>query len=201
MANYEYRLSKDREILHEAVPLRTPFLLGIYTGDICNIKCHYCLHSLPAEKQKDINLAREFMSWDIFKKVADSTKKFPNKVKTVLFSSIGEPTLNPHLPKMISYIRELGTVNVIKMVTNGVALTKGLIDEIIGSGIDRIEISIQGMDAKMYKQNAGIEIDFENFFDNLSYLYENKKKCQIYMQTVDTCLDIHRGQTRGGGIY
>ena len=38
-------LKNERTILRDVVPVDTPFLLGIFLGDICNFKCKYCIQS------------------------------------------------------------------------------------------------------------------------------------------------------------
>jgi len=36
-----------RAILKDVIPIQTPYVLGIWTGDVCNIKCRYCIQGLP----------------------------------------------------------------------------------------------------------------------------------------------------------
>lgn len=40
------RADKCRTKLLDKIPIDTPYVLGFWTGDICNFKCKYCAHSL-----------------------------------------------------------------------------------------------------------------------------------------------------------
>lgn len=188
MAEYTSRFVKERNMLKDVIPLKTPYQVGIHTGDFCNLKCHFCQHSLSEETFNALNLSREFMTLDTLKKIVDDLKEFPEKIKMLQFSSMGEPTLNCNLPQMIKYAKEAGIADVVKVVTNGLALNHDLADELINAGIDRIEISLQGYNEEMYERNAKTKINFSKFLDNLTYLYNIRSQAKIYMQTVDSCL-------------
>ena len=58
----------------------------------------------------------------------------------------------------------------------------------ISSGVDEIRISLQGLDANKYKEVCGVEIDFDKFVANLTYLYEHRRQCKIYMKIADVAL-------------
>lgn len=40
------RADKNRTNLVNVIPINTPYVVGFWTGDICNFKCKYCEHSL-----------------------------------------------------------------------------------------------------------------------------------------------------------
>lgn len=40
------RADKNRTKLANAIPINTPYVVGFWTGDVCNFKCKYCEHSL-----------------------------------------------------------------------------------------------------------------------------------------------------------
>lgn len=40
------RSEKNRTKLSEVIPIDTPYVVGLYTGDICNFRCKYCIHAL-----------------------------------------------------------------------------------------------------------------------------------------------------------
>lgn len=182
------RFSQERHYLKDVIPINTPYEVGFYIGDVCNLKCHYCVHSLTGENYRKLHLTRQMMEYDLFKKCADCLTLFPKRIQLVQIASLGEPLLNPNLPNFIRYLKYLGCIDLIKIVTNGIALNRNLIDNIIDAGLDRIEISIQGYNSEMYFRNCGRNIDFEDFYENLQYLYDNRNDLKIYMQTLDTCI-------------
>lgn len=178
------RQNVDRKMLYEEIPLDAPYKVGLFLGDICNLRCNYCVHSLP--NVQEIGLTREFMKWSTFINICNGLQAFPSKIKTVMIMGQGEPTLHPQLTQIIQYLKEIEVAEKIILVTNGIAFTTDLIDELIAVGVDRIELSIQGNDEKDYFRNAGRKIDYEKFFENLKYLYQNKKQCEIYLQSLET---------------
>lgn len=44
---------KRRTALADVVPIDTPYVVGIFLGDICNFRCKYCIQSLRGEKVQD----------------------------------------------------------------------------------------------------------------------------------------------------
>lgn len=191
MAELTMRSQKcGRTILKDVVPLDTPFLFGIFLGDICNFKCKYCIQSAPEGTEEKGHLIRSFLEWDVFKQIADSAKQFPNKIKTVMLSSIGEPLLHPKVPQMLAYMRDIDLADNYEIVTNASRLTKDLSKALIDSGLTRLCISLQGITAEKYKEICGYDLDFQEFYDNIKFFYEyGRGKCKLHIKTVDISLD------------
>ncbi len=189
-AEYEPRASKNRTILHEVVPLSTPFVIGFFVGDVCNFKCIYCVHTSPKDSQARLDLHPYFLKLEDFQKYANDIANFPNKVKTILFSSMGEPTLNKDLPKMIEIANKLDLAQTYEVVTNGSILSNELSRELVDSGLSRLCISMQGITNKKYLDICGYDIDIEKFRQNVSYFYNySRGKCKLHIKTLDICLD------------
>lgn len=190
---------KGRTVLADVVPLDTPYVLGIFTGDLCNFRCEYCAHATDGTKRKNgerDDLVREFLSWDDFCRIDDMIKEFPHPIKKVLFSSIGEPTLHRRLPDMIARMTENEKVQSTELVTNGSLLTPELSEKLIESGLSRICISIQGMTEEKYQEICGYHIDYPRFLKQLDYLYHiSRGKCKIHIKTVDLALDGGGGES------
>jgi len=73
-------------------------------------------------------------------------------------------------------------------VRSGDLLTKEMIDGLAAAGLDRIRISLQGLDADMYKDMSDVVIDFEQFRSNLRYFYEHRGNTKIYIKIMDVSL-------------
>ena len=54
--------------------------------------------------------------------------------------------------------------------------------------MNRLRISIEAPDKEGYMDIANINIDWENFLSNLTYLYEHKGEMEIYIKTVDAAV-------------
>lgn len=124
----------------------------------------------------------------MFKKIIDDIGCFDEKVKMVRLAGTGEPLINRDLPKMIMYAKQKNVSDFIEIITNASLLDKKLSDELIESGVDRIKISIEDLDKDGYKRISNVDIDFDKVIENIKYLYENKKQCEIYIKTVDATI-------------
>lgn len=185
------RADKNRTVLADKVPIDTPYVVGFWTGDVCNFKCKYCECSLGGgmyTKNKDIIPA--MMQWDVFVKAADSLRMFGMPIKKILFSSIGEPLLNKKLPDMIRYVKDIGVADFCEVVTNASLLTHDLSKRLIDSGLDRLCISIQGVTSKKYKEISQVDLDYDDLVKELEYFYQiSRGKCKVHIKTLDIALN------------
>jgi len=62
----------------------------------------------------------------------------------------------------------------VEIITNGLLLTPETSRKLIDAGITNINISVQGVSKERYKETCGVEIDFDEYVKNLSYLYSIK---------------------------
>lgn len=190
--------AQGRTILKNVIPLDTPYVLGIYTGDICNFRCKYCIHGIPGGNKEvcdcddnpiDYGLVSSFLTWEDFLTISRQIKEFPSKIKKIMFSSIGEPLLNPRLPQMIKYLSQQRIAGGYETVTNASRLTHELSLALIGAGLSRLCVSIQGINAKSYKNICDYNIDFDALVDNLRFFYQHSRgKCQLHIKTVNIAL-------------
>lgn len=172
------RIVKERKKLEDVIPLETPIMLMIDPMAGCNFKCKFCFHAL-GEKNR---IASGKMEMDLFKKIILDIEEFPDLIDTIKLYKDGEPLLNPDLPKMIKYIKEKNAAKRVEFTTNASLLTEKLSDELIESGLDRIIISIEGVNAEKYKKITGVKIDFSNFVKNIENLYQRKENCVIHIK-------------------
>lgn len=183
-------LKNERTVLREVVPIDTPFLFGIFLGDICNFKCKYCIQSADENTEEKKQLVRKFLEWETFVKIANSAKQFPQKIKTVLLTSIGEPLLHPKLVSMLEYMNQIELANAYEIITNASMLTEELGRGLVDAGLTRLCVSLQGLTAEKYKEVCGVEIDYEEFYYNLKSFYEySRGRCKVHIKTVDISLE------------
>jgi uncharacterized Fe-S cluster-containing radical SAM superfamily protein len=188
MAVIESTYSKDRTMLHECVPLDTPFTITIEPSTYCNIRCEYCAHSLPGPELERQGHLYGFMDKNIIEKISAQIKEFPQKIKRVNFSGFGEPLTNKNLPWMIRSIKLSGVVETTSLITNGTLFNKDFSNEIVDSGIDIIKISLQGINSDDYHKHSGATINFDEMLANLKYLYDisrSRNNIKIYVKIPD----------------
>ncbi|MCT7539712.1 radical SAM protein [Aliarcobacter cryaerophilus] len=165
-------IKDERNYLKDVLPLDMPLSLLVEVTRLCNFKCVYCAHAEYSERDN------RMLSIELYKKALEGLKKFDRKLRSITFVGMGESLLHKDLPEMIKLSKQVS--DKVTLVTNGSLLNKKNIDKLIDSGIDIIRISLQGLNKEEYKEISQVNINFEKFVENLTYLYKNKKQCQIY---------------------
>ncbi|TXJ35256.1 radical SAM/SPASM domain-containing protein [Brachyspira pilosicoli] len=183
------RFVDKKNKLINMLPLDTPLSLLIESSDKCNFKCNFCPTS-------DLNLMKNTsgrnygnIDFELYKKVIDDIKLFNNKIKTLHLHKSGEPLLNKKIADMIKYAKDSNCIETISITTNGYLLNNELSLQIIDAGIDRINISIEGINAKQYLEIANVNINFDDFVNKIAFLFKNKKNCIISIKIVDANLN------------
>lgn len=188
--------SSDKIKLEDAVPLTTPFSVHIDVCSLCNFKCSFCFQADVMGK-KEKNYPHGMMSKELFMKTVDELKEFPDKIKKIKLGNHGEPTLHKDLPFFIDYARKSGVAEIIEVFTNGSKLNPELNRQLVDSGLQRINISLEGLTEERYLKVARAKINWENFVSNVKDLYEYSRKTGdlvIYVKIVNNASE-NKGKT------
>lgn len=166
--------------------MQFPKILRIEPASSCNFRCIHCPTGL------DLNPSLGIMSEDTFNKIYEKISKYSFKV-IVLYHG-GEPFLNRNFIKIVTKLKPLA--NTIKTVTNGSLLNDSLIEQIIDSGIDIVEFSLDGVSPE---ENDKIRVggNFQKIAENIKKLIvlrnsRNLKKPQIYISNAQIPSSIHQ---------
>lgn len=178
-------INRNRNKLEDVIPLSTPYTVAIDPSNLCNFKCNFCAIQSKSEK---LNFKKQFMDKKLFFKIIDDLTEFPEQLKVLRINGQGEPLLNPDLPEMIQYAKDKHVAEFVEIITNGSRLNPELSKRLIDSGIDRIRISIEALDADGYYDIAGVQINFDNFVNNIKYLHDISGNCEIYCKIVDVAV-------------
>lgn len=173
---------ENRTKLETVIPLSVPFIINVDPTDKCNFQCKFCPTG-DRELMKNTP-GRNFgnMDFDLFKKIVDDICEFEKPIKVLRLYKDGEPTINPHFADMIRYAKEKKCSERVDTTTNASLLTPAKNLEIIDAGIDRINISIEGINAEQYMDFSKYKIDYDKLVENVRHLYENKKQCEIIVK-------------------
>ncbi len=190
MSEYKSWRNTERVWLKDVVPLDTPFNLHLDISAVCNARCVYCGQSKTPGKT--------MMSMELFERVIEQAKAFPQKLKVLDLYYTGESLCNPLFPAMVSKAHDADVAEKIGFTTNGILFTKEKIDAIIAGGINEIRISIQGLDATAYQRVCGVHIDYDAFINRLRYLYEHKQQAKVRIKIADVAL---KGVPEGEKIF
>ncbi len=175
--------AKNHIELGEVVPLETPFVLQVDPSSLCNLRCRFC----PTGSQDLIRKTGRYqgiLDYNLFKKIIDDLEEFPDPIKVLRLYKEGEPLINPHFSDMIKYAKDSKKVLRVDTATNGVLLNPKLSRQIIDAGIDRINISVNGVSSEQIYKFSNVKVDFERYVDNIYDLYENRGKCEIYIKSI-----------------
>lgn len=180
--------SAKKRPLQELVPLKTPLSAHVDISSVCNYKCSFCFQA-DMEGMKKVGLKRGFMELSLFKKIIDDFSAFPEKIKKIKIGNHGEPTLNPNVVEMVKYAKDSGTAEIIEMFTNGSKLEPALNRGLVDAGLERINISLEGLTDERYWQVAGVKQNFQEIIDGVRSLYEIKtaknSDLKIYVKIAD----------------
>lgn len=127
----------------------SPIHLQIEPTDRCNMNCSFCAHSEVIQHPRS-------MSLEEFRGIIDRIQ--PRKVT---LSGYGEPLLNREFPQMVAYAKsQRASVNTTSNLT--VIRSEEKATELIGSGLDLINVSIDAASPETYRIVRG-----EDFFDRI----------------------------------
>jgi radical SAM protein with 4Fe4S-binding SPASM domain len=181
--------SAQREVLGKVCPLDTPFRLAISISEVCNFKCVYCFRSV-SDTIKSGYTTKPFMEMDMFKRIVEQAKAFPSPIKKIFLNITGEPLCHKELPQMIRHLKNEIPGPAICIQTNGSLLSCELSKQLADSGLDDMLISLQGISSKKYKEICTADLNFDEFINNIRYLYTIKgSNMKLYVKVPDIALE------------
>lgn len=121
--------------------------LRLSVTDRCNIRCFYCM---PGE-HVDFLPRPEVLTFEELTRV---TRLFSELGIRKLRLTGGEPLVRRDLPVLIRQIRAITEIQEIAMTTNAILLDRSAI-ELREAGLDRINVSLDTLDAEQFKSITG----------------------------------------------
>jgi radical SAM protein with 4Fe4S-binding SPASM domain len=102
---------------------------------------------------------------------------------------------------MVEFAKRNNVAKRIEIVSNGVLLTNDLSKKLIEAGLDRIRISVQGLDSERCRDVAGVDVNFESLVDNIRYFHAHRKNARIFVKTVDAAVPTDTDRHIFHGIF
>ena len=165
-----------------------PDRLHIQTQSWCNAGCIFCPYSRISREKP---MGR--MSWELYTKIIDEASQYNLQRCALLL--MNEPLLDPELPRKIRYAKDRFPERTEVMITsNGSVLSDEKIEGLIASGLDRIKISIQGVDPAVYEYTMG-KLKYDRTVDGVRRLIRavrqsKNKKPRVVLSIVATGSNI-----------
>ena len=180
----------NRTQLSKVLPLDTPFSVYVYPTNKCNFNCSYCAHSMSSKELKErYSFKKDTMSLETYKRVINQLTKFPEQIKLLSLTGVGEPLLHKDIAEMVKIAKDTKKFKSVEFISNGSLLTPALSDKLIDAGLDTLRISLQGLSSQKYKDICGANINFDEFMNNIRYFYANKKRTGLFVKVLDIALD------------
>jgi len=169
---------EDRTKLETVIPLETPFIVFIDPSSACNFKCTYCPTG-HLDLIKDTKRFQGVLKLEIYKKIIDDLHEFNKNIKVLRLYKDGEPFLNKNLAEMVAYAKKSGKIDYIDTTTNAALMTKERLAPVLNAGIDKINISIDGMNNETYLNFTKTKLEFSSIIENVKWLYDNKGSTEV----------------------
>jgi len=169
---------EGRTALETVIPLGTPYIVFVDPASACNFKCTFC----PTGHRDLIAETGRFqgaMKFEVFQKIIDDLAQFDRPLKVLRLYKDGEPFLNRRLADMVAYAKRSGCVDYVDTTTNGSLISPERLGPVLAAGLDKINISVDGMTADTYRKFTGFEFDFGRFVENVRWLYANRGRCEV----------------------
>ncbi len=173
---------EERTKLEKVIPLQTPYVIFVDPSDRCNFQCKFCptgdrelMNNTPGRNHGN-------MDFELYKKIIDDICEFDNPIKVLRLYKDGEPLLNKHFSNMVKYAKKSGCCEKVDTTTNATLLNPERNLEIIEAGLDRINISVEGVTEKQYRDFSNYKIDFDKFVYNIGHFYENRNGCEVIIK-------------------
>jgi len=172
---------ENRVPLKDHIPLSTPWVIFVDPSDICNFNCRFC-PSGDLELMRKVGRKITVMDFDLYKKVIDDICDFDKPIKVLRLYKDGEPLLNARFADMVKYAKDSGCAERIDTTTNASMLDPERNLKIINAGLDRINISIEGVNAEQYLWLSNYRIDFDELVSNIKHFYDNRNGCEMIIK-------------------
>ena len=139
----------------------------------CNLSCIFCsVDEGPKSKTRITSYKIDpdyLMEW-----VKEIAAFKSNHNLEMHIDGCGEPTLHPQLTEIVQNLSGIEGVKVISMQTNGVLLTEEKVDELVESGLSRINLSLNALDPELAKKLSGCSwYDVRHITEIAEYIAES----------------------------
>jgi MoaA/NifB/PqqE/SkfB family radical SAM enzyme len=180
MAERGIKGNTNRIRLEEHIPLDTPLHVFLDASSVCNFRCSFCPHG-NGEAAKV--MPQTVMPVELAKKCIDDLTEFPNRIKRISFSAVGEPLVNQSLPEIVGYAKSKDVADCLNITTNASLLTHDMAERLTDAGLNHIDISVYGLNEAAYQQFSHKQLSFET-------LVRQVRDCHDLMKTGETVVKI-----------
>ncbi len=132
--------------------------------DRCNFRCRYCMPEESFSKHYQFLSSREWLTFDQIERLVRVLVKLG--VKKVRLTG-GEPLLRPRLQELIFKLKRIPDLEDLALTTNG-SLLKEYAIQLKQAGLNRLTVSLDTLDEKIFAQMTGNKIKLQQVLDGLT---------------------------------
>ncbi|MBT8542179.1 radical SAM protein [Polynucleobacter paneuropaeus] len=171
------QLNHDRINLAHAAPLSSPLVVYMETTTNCNLACKFCPHYLSPDE-----FSKGTMDYELFKKVCNDLKEFKPRIKLLRFCGLGDSLFNKQITKFVEYAVDNQVADRYEMITNGLLLDDKHFN-ILSKKLDRLIVSIEGLNNEDYFEFTNRKIKFDEFVNKLSQFSKlESRHCKLHIK-------------------
>lgn len=151
MANIGEKIKLLKGLLGDQIAHTGPFYVTIDVTRRCNLNCTGCRYHSPELNMPSPGEQNNMdISLDMVKKLCDELEEM-GTTRNIIFTGEGEPLIHPHIFDMIEVAKHKGFH--ISLFTNGTFLEESMINSLIDSRLDRLQVALWASTPKVYEQN------------------------------------------------
>lgn len=140
---------------HDPDPVSSaPDHIQIQTITGCNASCIFCPNG---KTRRNIPKGRR-MDWDLYRSLVDQSIAMGIRRYSVYL--MNEPMLDRELPERVAYITaRIKKPQYVKVTSHGGLLTERMARGLLDSGLNKLKISVQSLNADTYRQIMGLPLE------------------------------------------
>ena len=147
-------------------------LLQVRPTSVCNLNCIFCSTDAgPFSKSRvsDYEVELDYLI-ELFKEVA----KFKEHKHLIAFvDSVGDPLTYPKIVELVQELKDVKGVENVGIETNGILLTREMVDELKEVGLTQVNLSLHTLDKNLAKRLSGVEFyEVEKIMEIAEYVAE-----------------------------
>jgi molybdenum cofactor biosynthesis enzyme MoaA len=159
----------SHEAENRAAVSTAPDHVQIQTITGCNAKCIFCPNG---KTRRNIPRGRR-MSWDLYRAIVDQCIELGIRRYSVYL--MNEPMLDRELSERVAYVSaRIKRPQYVKVTSHGGLLTERMAKGLLDSGLDKLKISVQSLNADTYWNIMHLPLD--KTLKNIDHFLELKKK-------------------------
>ena len=180
---FDYR-RKWQEVSERKLVTDFPLYLQIEHTGKCNLRCKTCIQGIPEIRA---SYSKEFnpLSLKLFKNILKEAQQY--NCPSIAFHNNDEPLLLQDLEERIKMAKKAGFIDII-MTTNANLLFPERTDKLLGSGLTKINFSVDACTEKDYLK-VRIGGNFRKAVENIEYFMKKREEMGLKLPiTRATCV-------------